>query len=113
VEVEKVSDHQKYDATVTHQRIAIGKAASFAMDLMKLAMIQPCVPDGEDSSGTRQYRVLTEQEVVARALKITELAFAEFQSREWTAEIPSLSDLRRDGAGVGFHASVAKGGDRG
>lgn len=83
------------DQIITHQRVHVSSVAQFAMGLMNVGMLQPCVPDGEDSGGTRQYRMLTEQEVVVRAIKIAETAFSTFLERGWAAEAPPLDALRR------------------
>lgn len=105
IEVMHTARGTKFDPTVTHQGFAVSHVANFAMELIKLAMIQPCLPDGEDSAGNRQYRMLTEQEVVERAVKITEVAFSAFEAREWVAQMPALVDLLREEEGqIGFGA---------
>jgi len=93
VEAIMLKPEQRLNQCITHQRIAVSYASQFAMDLMKLAMIQPAVPDGEDSNGTRQYRMMTEAEVVGRAMAIADLAFEAFKSKGWIADAPTMADL--------------------
>jgi hypothetical protein len=106
IELAKISREEKVelDQILTHQRIHVGNVAQFAMALMNVGMLQPCVPDGEDSHGSRQYRMLTEQELVDRSMKIAEMAYAAFLEKGWVAKAPPLDDLRRpERDPIGFH----------
>ena len=68
--------------------IALFPQAKFAQDLMHNLAIAAAVPDGEDSSGKQKFRQMIEAEVVARASKISEIAFADFRTRGWILDLP-------------------------
>lgn len=99
VEVARVGRNQTYDGLVTHQRVAIGYAAQFAMDLMKVLCIGDATPGAEKDLKV----LLTEEQVVARAVKLTELAFEAFEQRNWTTVTPAFGELLHDdGGAIGF-----------
>lgn len=60
----------------------------FAEELMRHLAIVAAVPDGEDSLGRQKFRLMTEEEAVTRATKMAELAWAEFEKRNWILEVP-------------------------
>ena len=62
--------------------------AMFAMEMMKQFGLVVGGPDGEDSTGRQKSRLMPEEEVVARAVKIADLAWKEFESRGWLLETP-------------------------
>jgi hypothetical protein len=67
--------------------------------------VQTCAgpqPDGTTPGGHQAYRLLSPDEVVARAFAIADGVFAEFEKRGWSASIPALDELRGSSAGVGF-----------
>ena len=68
--------------------IALFPQAKFAQDLMHNLAIAAAVPDGEDSSGKQKMRQMTEMEVVYRATKISQIAFADFSARGWILDLP-------------------------
>ena len=63
--------------------------AQFANDLMKHLAIVAAVPDGEDSAGRQKMRMMTEMEVVLRATKIAEAAFAAHRVNGLILELPA------------------------
>ena len=67
-----------------------------AEELLRHLAIVAAVPDGEDSSGRQKMRQMTEEEVVTRANKIADLAWADFRARGWILDLPlpkQASDL--------------------
>lgn len=62
--------------------------ANFALDLMSKIGLIACKHDGEDSSGRQKLALLSEEEVVARATKIANLAFKHFRENNLMLEIP-------------------------
>lgn len=63
--------------------------AQYAMSLMKHFGIVAGTPDGEDSSGRQKLRLATPKEIVERACTIAELAFQEFENRDWLLDLPA------------------------
>lgn len=96
VRVAPTETHEKFCSYALHQRIAISHKGQFAMDLIKLIGIV-----GPDDV------LLTEEEVVDRAVKIAELAFAALEERGWTEEVPGLDDLTPSGQVMGFGGKAA------
>ena len=68
--------------------IALFPQARLAQDLMHNLAIAAAVPDGEDSTGKQKMRQMTEMEVVYRATKISQIAFADFKLRGWILDLP-------------------------
>lgn len=62
--------------------------AQIANDLMKQLAIVAAVPDGEDAAGRQKLRLMTPEEVVARATNIADLAWKEYRTRGWLLDIP-------------------------
>jgi len=50
-------------------------------------------PDGEDSKGRAKLKLSSEQAVVDRACKITELLFDRFNSEGWLDKVEPMSEL--------------------
>lgn len=50
-------------------------------------------PDGEDSAGRSQVRLLNPNEVVERACTTAQLAVATFRERGWVYQMPSLKEI--------------------
>ena len=63
------------------------KACTAADFINKWGMVAGTA-DGEDSSGRSKLRLLTEAELVARAIKTTELLFADFEQLGWIEDCP-------------------------
>lgn len=70
--------------------------AKFAMELMRHLAIAAGVPDGYDTVGRQKLRLMTEEEVVARASKIAELSWKEFRTRNWLLDIPTEPEAKND-----------------
>jgi len=62
--------------------------ASFAMDVIGRLAICTAVPDGEDSVGRQKLRMMTPEEIVARATDVADRAWKEFRARGWLLDIP-------------------------
>ncbi len=101
VEILIASNQTKIKQAITHQRIATSYLSGFMVDLVKLGVFTPSVPDGEDSRGNRTYRLMTPQELVARSTEICELTFKILEEKGWTAEMPPIDKLI-DLSQVGF-----------
>lgn len=103
IDVNVLKTNQTYDQPLTHQRVAISHTAQFAMDLMKVIAIPL---DQQKKGGQLQ----SEESIVARAVKIAEMAFATFEDRGWTTVIPPFSDLLHDdGQSMGFRQKAGRG----
>jgi len=62
--------------------------ARLASELMRHLAIVAAVPDGVDEAGRQKLRLMTEPEVVERATKIADLAWAEYRKRNWLLDVP-------------------------
>lgn len=62
--------------------------AQLAGELMRHLAIVAAVPDGVDDAGRQKVRLMTEAEVVERATKIADLAWAEYRKRNWLLDVP-------------------------
>ena len=96
VEICVVSEKMRYDQVMQHQRTATSNAGSFAMDLAR-SMAIAGVPLPEcDGAGHQMMRLLTPDEIVTKAITITELLFSAMEKKNWVAEVPTFSSLLRD-----------------
>jgi len=64
-----------------------GREALFAATFVERWGMTAGVPDGEDSAGRQTVRLATPEELVARAIKTTELLFGEFKTRGWLHDV--------------------------
>jgi len=92
IDVHTIGPGEKYKQAMLHQRVALCHVALFAQDLMKVA-IALSEPVLEPAAGEQRFRMLTEGEVVNRAVKVAELAYAAFENKGWSAEVPSFNEL--------------------
>jgi hypothetical protein len=102
IEVRQLANHEKPAPIAINQLLAMSGIAQFATMLMQQGMAMPCMNDGFDADGRHRYRLMTPEEVVGRAVAISDLALAAFAARGWSAEMPRLDDLIQAGAPVGF-----------
>jgi hypothetical protein len=54
------------------------------------------MPNGEDSAGRQQLRLATEEELVERAVKITELMFAAIRQKGYVLSVPTLAEIEAE-----------------
>lgn len=91
-------DDAEFNRVHVHPRTAFAPQASLVFQLAAA-----CAGPQTDGAGAR---LLTPEEVVARAFAIADGVFAEFDRRGWSAALPSLEELRKPGGGVGFVAAA-------
>ena len=73
----------------------LNQQSKIALDMMCRWGLVAANQDGEDSSGRSKLKLATEEEIVKRAVKMTELAFAEFSSRGWITNIPTIKEMKQ------------------
>lgn len=105
VEICVVDEKTRFNQVMQHQRMAISQPGSFAMDLAR-SMSMGGVPLQEcDGAGHQMMRLLTPDEIVTKAVTITELLFSAMEKKNWVAEVPTFSSLLRDESDdVGFRS---------
>lgn len=84
-----------------HSKHAPDPRMDFARQLITHFGVIAGAPDGEDAAGRQKGKLLEPDEVVNRAIAITEKAFAAFEERGWLIELPSvdaLYDMARENA---------------
>jgi len=74
---------------VLYSTQALFEEAQFANNLMNNLAIAAAVPDGVDISGRQKLRMMTEEEVVARATRIAKLAFVAHKANGLILELPA------------------------
>ena len=79
----------KYTSALTiHQAEVPGVEANFVLALIEKWGLVAGAPDGEDSAGRAQMRLLTPEEVVTRAMATSRLAFGAFREAGWLVQTP-------------------------
>ena len=78
---------QKHDTTI------LSVEAQFMLGFIERWGMVAAMPDGEDSAGRQKLRLATTEELVARAVVVTSLAFDAAHDLGWAAEAPSMDDL--------------------
>jgi len=87
-EVISVNPGSRVDEQITiNERERLTDEGRFLLDLLRSA-VYACRPDSVSSTGEQLYRQCTPQEVVSRAVEITQLTFAAVDANEWKVEIP-------------------------
>ena len=84
----------EYDREIIYsiQRYLPTDRAEFAARLMERIALATAKIEGEDSCGRAKMKLLTPEEIVSRACNISEIAFREFENREWYTKVPSVED---------------------
>lgn len=75
---------------------ALDREAEFALALVERWGLVAGVPEGEDSAGRAQLRLLTPAEVVARAFDCAKLAYAEAEKRGLVIDLPDLNEVNKE-----------------
>lgn len=88
-----VLDRFQVPNVITHDTTILSRQAYFAMELVARWGVVAAVPDGEDSVGRQQLRVMTPVELTDRAIKITELMFERMAEKEFTQEAQDWETL--------------------
>ena len=70
----------------------LGVKARLVIDFIVRWGAVAAVPDGEDSKGRQKLRLMTEKELVAKALLSVELATDELAKRGWMIQIPDFKE---------------------
>lgn len=78
----------------TISRTALTTKGRMAWDLMQRFALIAGKLDGEDSTGRAKLDLLPPDQVVARACEITELAWAEFEKRDWMQALPPVQKFQ-------------------
>ena len=73
-----------------NMRTIVNLEAKFAEEIMIRLSLISAKENGEDSAGRQKLRTLTDEEVVQRACNIAELAYREFEKRDWLIDVPSV-----------------------
>jgi hypothetical protein len=81
---------RRYDLTEhniyrTKEIFTVGK---IALNFIERWGMVAAVPDGEDSTGRSKSRLMTEEEVVNRAVKTATLLWEKFQELDWFLDVP-------------------------
>ena len=77
-----------------HETEYLDQRARLTMDMIKHWGMVAGKPDGEDSTGRAQLKLASEEEVVDRAMKMTSLAFKEFNKNNWITHLPTIETMR-------------------
>jgi hypothetical protein len=80
-----------------HARKMHDPRAEFAREMIRswgMVTARPAAENGMQD--IRHLTLLPPEEVVSRACTVTELAFAEFERRGWTLDVPSMEKIRAD-----------------
>ena len=64
-------------------------------------------PDGEDSSGRQQCRMMTETEVVERAFKIADLTWAKFREQDLIMDVPAPPEVSDESSTTSHFSQTA------
>lgn len=67
--------------------------ARIAMDLAKHLSMVAATPDGEDTAGRQKLRLLSPEEVGARACEIARELVNQFEERGWLTQLPEPKTL--------------------
>jgi hypothetical protein len=82
-----------YASVIHHERHHVSFEGKIMLDMIiKWGMIS-AEPDGEDSQGRQQLKLMPEEMLVARASSVTQYALAELKQQGWIVEIPSMKEL--------------------
>lgn len=92
-DIKIISATKPWRATIaTHERYKMTPIAVLAVDIARSLSIG-AIPDGETSSGEQRHRLLTTEEIVDKAVAISEMVYAAIESKGWVQELPSLEDM--------------------
>lgn len=91
-EMQAIDPQTKMKPTFSRNEMGFGHAGQYASDLVKLGFIGG-VADGENSDGSCRFRILTPEELVMRAVCVSELLFARMAELGWAVESPTLDQL--------------------
>lgn len=78
---------------LTHETEMLTMEGRMAFCLIEKWGMVAATVNGEDSAGRSQIIELTPDQVVDRAVSITEKALAAFRSKEWIVQGPDISEL--------------------
>lgn len=88
---EKVDREKRYTSPEVrvYKTLYPSQRAVFAQELLARWGLVAAEPDGEDSAGRQKLKPLSVESLVTRACEMSQLAFEEFQKREWLLELPN------------------------
>lgn len=92
----KYSDALRLPHLKIHETEYLCVKAKCALDMMTRWGMVSGVPDGEDSAGRAKVGLATEEQVVDRACKVTDLAFKQFENRGWILNLPTHGELKKE-----------------
>lgn len=87
-----VSD--RYDGVKIHNCEIIGIDAQIAVGLTEKWGMVAAMPDGEDSSGRQQFRLMTEAELAERAVTAAQTLVTALRAAGMIHAIPEAADLK-------------------
>jgi hypothetical protein len=83
-----LTKHKYDDAHAIHSNEVPGHEATVVLHLIEKWGMVAATPDGEDSAGRQKMRLQTPEELVARAMEVTRLAFSTLRENGWLVTIP-------------------------
>lgn len=95
----EVTAHRAYSNADVSIKVWVPETMKVEADLAarlieKWGMVAATETNDEDSAGRAKLRLQTPEEVVSRACRTAELAFAEFRARGWVVPLPSPSEAQ-------------------
>lgn len=76
-----------------HQRDIIDRKAQFALGLIERLGICAGMPDGEDSNGQQKIRIMSPEEIVAKAFELADKSYEEIRIRGWVDCLPPWDEI--------------------
>ena len=74
---------------LTYRKTALSSPAELALRMVERWGMICCIPDGEDSAGRGISRLMTPEELIARACAVAELTIIEFDKRGLVLHLPT------------------------
>ena len=74
---------------LTYRKTALSSPAELALRMVERWGMICCIPEGEDSAGRGISRLMTPEELIARACAVAELAISEFDKRGLVLHLPA------------------------
>ena len=85
------------------QTKVVDQRANIASELLTRWGMIAALPDGEDSAGRQQLRLMTPEELVHRACVVADLAWSTFAERGWLLSLPAPRSSPDKVRGETFH----------
>lgn len=76
--------------------------SSFAFELIQVMVANPLWPTDEVAGNRQKFRQPSPEELVTRALSISEIAYEKMLNAGWIHEMPGIDEMYEDNGQVGF-----------